>query len=97
MKLTGKLFSSYLIIVAVSLLVLALSTAYVAPENFSRRIEHMGGNQAQHRGADHDSPPTQGRGQGMMPSMMDEYMTDVEDADRELHDNFRQAVNNALF
>lgn len=38
MKLTGKLFITYLLIAAVSLIVLAASTAFVAPEAFSRRI-----------------------------------------------------------
>ena len=38
MKLTGKLFLSYLLIAAVSLFVLAVSTAYVAPADFSRRM-----------------------------------------------------------
>ena len=59
MKLSAKLITTNLIIVAVSLLILAFSTAYVAPENFSRRIEHMQigrgqGQQGQgpHHGAD---------------------------------------------
>ena len=91
MKLTGKLFSSYLVIVAVSLLVLALATAYVAPADFSRRVEHMMGTSGP------GETEGQGRRPGIMSNMMEGYMDDVEDADQELNDSFRQSVNNALF
>ncbi len=53
MKLSYKLFASYLFIVIIGLVVLAISTAYVAPVNFSQQMNHMGGNLAgmmgQHR------------------------------------------------
>lgn len=44
MKLSYKLFASYLLVVIVGLVVLALSTAFVAPVNFSQQMNHMGGN-----------------------------------------------------
>jgi histidine kinase len=44
MKLSYKLFASYLLVVIVGLVVLAISTAFVAPVNFSQQMNHMGGN-----------------------------------------------------
>lgn len=42
MKLSYKLFFSYLLIVFIGLVVLAISTAFVAPATFSERVTHMG-------------------------------------------------------
>ena len=46
MSLIWKFFLSYVIVVAVGLLVLAISTAYVAPETFSTHISKMHGSGA---------------------------------------------------
>lgn len=46
MKLSYKLFSSYLLVVVIGLIVLSISTAFVAPVNFSQQMTHMGGNLA---------------------------------------------------
>lgn len=44
MKLSYKLFFSYILIVFIGLVVLAISTAFVAPVNFSEQMTHMGHN-----------------------------------------------------
>ncbi|MCA0454043.1 MAG: HAMP domain-containing protein [Chloroflexi bacterium] len=44
MKLLHKLFISYLAVVITGLVVLALSTAFVAPVTFTQQMNHMGGN-----------------------------------------------------
>jgi histidine kinase len=44
MKLSYKLFLSYVFVVLVALLVLAIATAFVAPANFSQQMTHMQGN-----------------------------------------------------
>lgn len=44
MKLSYKLFISYVFVIAVALLVLAIATAFVAPANFSSQMTHMRGN-----------------------------------------------------
>ncbi len=46
MKLSYKLFTSYILVVVIGLVVLAISTAFVAPVNFSQQMGHMGGNLA---------------------------------------------------
>lgn len=43
MKLSYKLFVSYILVVVIGLVVLAISTAFVAPVNFSQQMTHMGG------------------------------------------------------
>jgi methyl-accepting chemotaxis protein len=45
MKLAGKLFFSYIVVALVGLAVLSISTAFVAPANFSRQM-HMRGSGA---------------------------------------------------
>lgn len=50
MKLSYKLFISYLFVVLIGLLVLAMSTAFVAPANFVREMSHMGRNLSGMRG-----------------------------------------------
>ena len=50
MKLSRKLFLSYLLVVAVGLLVLAISTVFVAPITFGQQMAHMGAGQGQQRG-----------------------------------------------
>ncbi len=42
MKLSYKLFASYLLVVIVGVVVLAISTAFVAPVTFSQQMSHMG-------------------------------------------------------
>lgn len=53
MKLSYKLFLSYLFVVFIGLVVLAISTAFVAPVNFFEQMTHMGrglsGMMGQHR------------------------------------------------
>lgn len=44
MKLSQKLFVSYIVVVSVGLVVLAIVTAFVAPVNFSQQMTHMRGN-----------------------------------------------------
>ena len=44
MKLSQKLFVSYIVVVIVGLVVLAIVTAFVAPVNFSQQMTHMRGN-----------------------------------------------------
>jgi histidine kinase len=51
MKLSYRLFISYLFVVLIGLLVLAMSTAFVAPANFVREMSHMGRNFSNMRGA----------------------------------------------
>ncbi|QPC83160.1 HAMP domain-containing histidine kinase [Phototrophicus methaneseepsis] len=46
MKLSYKLFLSYVFVVLVALLVLAIATAFVAPANFAQQMTHMQGNGA---------------------------------------------------
>lgn len=43
MKLSHKLFVSYIVVVMVGLVVLAIATAFVAPANFSQQMTHMRG------------------------------------------------------
>lgn len=43
MKLSYKLFISYVIVVLVGLIVLSIATAFVAPANFSEQMTHMRG------------------------------------------------------
>jgi signal transduction histidine kinase len=43
MKLSYKLFFSYVLVALVGLLILAIATAFVAPDNFSHRMRHVGG------------------------------------------------------
>lgn len=44
MKLSHKLFVSYIVVVMIGLFVLSIATAYVAPANFSQQMTHMRGN-----------------------------------------------------
>lgn len=44
MKLSHKLFASYIVVVMIGLIVLAIATAFVAPASFSERMTHMRGN-----------------------------------------------------
>jgi ABC-type Fe3+ transport system permease subunit len=44
MKLSYKLFVSYIVVVMIGLVVLSIATAYVAPVNFSQQMTHMRGN-----------------------------------------------------
>lgn len=44
MKLSYKLFASYLFVVVVALAVISVATAFVAPANFSQHMTHMRGN-----------------------------------------------------
>lgn len=44
MKLSHKLFVSYLVVVMVGLIVLSIVTVFVAPVNFSQQMTHMRGN-----------------------------------------------------
>jgi signal transduction histidine kinase len=82
MSLLWKFFLSYLAVVAVGLGVLSVSTAYVAPENFSRSMDMMmgGGNQ---------NGMMMGGGQ-----WMNGYIQATND---ELKASFRRAVDNALW
>lgn len=50
MKLSYRLFISYLFVVLIGLMVLAMSTAFVAPANFVREMSHMGRNLSGMRG-----------------------------------------------
>ena len=50
MKLSHKLFVSYLLVVTVGLVVLVLSTAFIAPITFEQQMAHMGAGQGQQRG-----------------------------------------------
>ncbi len=50
MKLSYKLFISYLFVVVIGLLVLAMSTAFVAPANFVQEMSHMGRSLSSMRG-----------------------------------------------
>lgn len=50
MKLSYKLFLSYVFVVLVALLVLATATAWLAPANFAQQMTHMQGNGAGMRG-----------------------------------------------
>ena len=84
MSLAWKFFISYLIVIITGLLVLAVSTAFVAPVAFSEHVhtmrEMMGDNW---------------RAMGSMMGMMGEDTTAQFEA--ELDANFREAVNRALF
>lgn len=63
MKLSRKLFLSYLLVVLVGLLVLVISTAYVAPITFAEQMGHMGAGGQQH---------------GMMQERLSDINTQVE-------------------
>jgi signal transduction histidine kinase len=85
MRLGWKFFVSYLIVLAVGLLVMSLSTAYVAPGTFSSHMENMSGMHL-----DEES-----HGMGMMGQ---QNSSTVMVASREdLKASFRQSVNSALF
>lgn len=43
MRLSYKLFASYMAVVVVGLVVLSIATAFVAPANFSEHMRHIGG------------------------------------------------------
>ena len=64
MSLSRKLFLSYLLVAAVGLLVLAVSTAFVAPITFEEQMQHMGAGRGQQR--------------GMMQNRLDEISAEVE-------------------
>ncbi len=85
MSLSWKLFLSYLGVIAISLLILSLSTAFVAPVTFSEQLQHiprmMGG------GPPGGVPPGFQRGQAAAL---------LQTLEAELDANFRQAVNGAL-
>ncbi len=68
MNLGRKLFLSYLIVIAVSLVVLAISTAFVAPVSFSHHIEMMMGR------------PMSGRMMGGMVSLLDDIQESFRQA-----------------
>lgn len=95
MKLTGKLFFSHFLIVAVSVLGLAVSTAYIAPADFSQRMlmgGHIGENASGQRGM---MMRGQQSGDGETPGMlMDSTVKSVNDA---INNEFRQSLNNALW
>lgn len=80
MSLAWKFFGSYLVVVAIGLLVLAISTAFVAPATFSAQMEHMS---SMGEGMGHDH-------------MMGGPATTVQAVNQELKANFRKAVNSAL-
>ena len=63
MKLSRKLFLSYLLVVLVGLLVLVISTAYVAPITFAEQMGHMG---------------TSGQQRGMALERLSDVNTQVE-------------------
>lgn len=46
MKLSHKLFVSYIVVVMIGLIVLSIATAFVAPVSFSQQMTHMRGNMA---------------------------------------------------
>jgi len=81
MSLAWKFFGSYLVVVAIGLLVLALSTAFVAPATFSAQMEHMS---------------SMGMGHDHMMGGESANQTAVQALDQELKANFRKAVNGAL-
>ncbi len=87
MSLLWKFFLSYLAVVAVGLGVLSVSTAYVAPENFSRSMDMMMGDSW--TGRDMQNGMMMGGGQGM-----NGYIQATND---ELKASFRRAVDNALW
>ena len=62
MKLSRKLFLSYLLVVAVGLLVVTISTAFVAPVTFTEHLGHMG----------------LGAQRGMMPDRLADINTQIE-------------------
>ncbi|MFN8560553.1 MAG: ATP-binding protein [Anaerolineae bacterium] len=81
MKLSRKLFLSYLLVVAVGLAVLAISTAYVAPITFAQQMRGMG------TGA--------GAGAGQQRgSTMHDQMT--EQLNAEIEASFRGSLDSAL-
>ncbi len=80
MNLGWKFFVSHLFVGAVALLVLAFSTAFVAPETFSMRMQEMPGMQ----------------GGAMMRDPAQHAMMMVG-LDRELEQDFREAVHSALW
>src|SRR3972149_5163548 len=82
MSLRWKLFISYLTILGIALLVLAFSTAYVAPANFTHQMnmqnrQRLGMSNA---GSGMMSPQNQASGTGQ----------------QDINANFRYAVNKAL-
>lgn len=83
MSLAWKFFGSYLVVAAIGLLVLAISTAFVAPATFSAQMEHMDSM----RGMGHDH---------MMGGMTGDPAS-IQALNQELKASFRQAVNSALF
>lgn len=83
MSLRWKLFLSYLLVVGLALLVLAVATAFVAPVTFADHLDMMG--MRQNRGQN-GSPG----GPGMMMGAA------IEDINAELNASFRQSLAGAL-
>jgi signal transduction histidine kinase len=83
MSLAWKFFGSYLVVVAIGLLVLAVSTAFVAPAAFSAQMEHM-------------SSMGEGMGHNHMMGGAAANQATLQTIDQELKANFRKAVNSAL-
>lgn len=85
MSLVWKFFLSYLAVLAVGLGVLSVSTAYVAPENFSRSMDMMmGGRESGNTG-------------GMMMGGNQSMNGNTQVTNDDLKASFRRAVDNALW
>jgi histidine kinase len=94
MSLVWKFFISYVVVVAIGLLVLSLSVAYVAPSSFSQSVEHMMMGARAHAGEDAGEMGHAGPG-GMMAGGILVGSTSI--TNDELDASFRSAVNSALW
>ncbi len=93
MSLAWKFFISYVVVVAIGLLVLSFSVAYVAPGDFSQSVEHMMGGHS-YAGDNADDMGHTGQG-GMMSSGV--LVSGTQITNDELDASFREAVNSALW
>ncbi|HMN12334.1 MAG TPA: HAMP domain-containing sensor histidine kinase [Bellilinea sp.] len=96
MSLVWKFFISYLVVLVVGLGVLSVSTAYVAPDNFSRSMDMM----MMDGMSDGETQGNAWMGHDMQNGMMmnDGGWTDSSAfTNDQLNASFRQAVNNALW
>ncbi|MBI1256430.1 MAG: HAMP domain-containing protein [Chloroflexi bacterium] len=85
MKLGQKLFLSYLLVILVGLLILALSTAFIAPITFSQQMRHMEMNGAENGAANIGGMMNGGQGRAAAQAL-----------NEQLNSTFRASVDTAL-
>lgn len=104
MSLRWKLFISYVAIMGIALLVLAFSTAYAAPANFTQQMNMMdmesmwmsGSSGMMMEDMAGDENAWNGWNNGMMSQQNQTAGTTYQEINAEINAHFRQSVNKAL-